>query len=160
MYVTILTHSTQEQYWRIPADMTPTQLDEAVQALQQSTDCHDNSVDDQPEDVTLDTAPHTGQHDDTTFNTQEGDGDTHSGGGDIQDCAHDDTTLVDDTPNGLPDDDDGNHSDSSNNGLCIDYQSDAETEGLSVCVCACAHAHLLFIHHHMYILTYYQVTFH
>ena len=32
------THSTQEQYWSIPADTTSTQLE-----LQQSTDCHDNS---------------------------------------------------------------------------------------------------------------------
>jgi len=117
--------------------MTPTQLDEASQALQQPTDCHDDSVDDQPEDMILDTiTSHTEEPDTTTFGSQGlGDTDTHSGGvSDMQDDTrkdNNDTTLEDDTPNGLPDDDDddGNHSDRSNDGLCIDYQSDAETEG-------------------------------
>ena len=114
--------------------MTPTQLDEAAQALQQSTDCHNESIDDQPEDMTLDTiTSHTEEPDNMAFGSQGlGDADTHSGSvSDIQDDTHkdnNDTTLEDDTPNGLPDDD-GTHSDSSNDGLCIDYQSDAETEG-------------------------------
>jgi len=128
--------------------MTPTQLDEAAQALQQSTDCHDNSVSDQPKNVTL--ASHTEEHDDTTFDTQEGDDDMHSNGGDIQDDTYkdnEDTTLQDGIPSGLPDyDNDGNHSDSSNDGLYIDYQSDAETEGWSVCLSVCLSVSEIYMH--------------
>ena len=49
--------------------MTRTQLDEAVKTLQ-LTDIHDSSVNEQSEDVTLDTAtPHTGDHNGATIDT-------------------------------------------------------------------------------------------
>ena len=120
--------------------MTRTQLDEAVKTLQ-LTDIHDSSVNEQSEDVTLDTAtPHTGDHNGTIIDIPGGDDDMQSRDGDIQDdtCRDkDDTTLEDDTLNGVPDKGDGNHSDSSNDGLCIDYQSDAETEGLFIYPSVC-----------------------
>ena len=106
----------QEQYWRIPADMTPTQLDEAIQALQPGG-CHDN------------------------ININQSDNNEEPSGGGVQEeeenetvhTAIDEPQVEDGTP---PDEDtiadnDGAQSDSSeHSGLCIDYQSDSATEGI------------------------------
>lgn len=109
----------QEQYWRIPADMTPSQLDEAVQSLQ-PVDCHDNSCIDQSGCDEAITGGHEEDAETPDVVTEE--------------TQQQDDTLADDgnTVAGDRGDDDDVHSDSSEqSGLCIDYQSDQEDEGMS-----------------------------
>lgn len=111
--------SDMEQYWRIPADATPAQLDEAVQALQLNG-CHDNS---QSEENVVESTTGGQDEDNETLNSvaeenQEDEDDTP---------PNEDTIANDDDNN--DDDDDGAHSDSSEqSGLCIDYHSDSATE--------------------------------
>ena len=108
----------QEQYWRIPADMTPTQLDEAIQALQ-PCGCHDN------------------------ININQSDNNEEPSGGGVQEEENETVHRVVDEPqveDGTPpdedtitdhDNDNGAQSDSSeHSGLCIDYHSDSATEGI------------------------------
>ena len=101
---------TQEQYWRIPADMTPAQLDEAIQAMQPG-DCHDNNIN-QSED---NEEPAVQEEENDTVHTV------------TEELQEDDTPQDEDTIAG---NDDGAQSDSSEqSGLCIDYHSDSATEG-------------------------------
>lgn len=101
---------TQEQYWRIPADMTPAQLDEATQALQPG-DCHDNKNIDRSED---NEEPIVREDNDTVHTI-------------VEEPQVEDGTPLDKADSN---DDDGAQSDSSEqSGLCIDYHSDSATEG-------------------------------
>ena len=104
----------QEQYWRIPADMTPAQLDEAVQALQ-TDGSHDNS--------------NTSQLEDTEPTTRELEEDDETLCSIVEEPEQQDVTPPDE--NTIADNnDDGAQSDSSEqSGLCIDYHSDSATEG-------------------------------
>ena len=104
----------QEQYWRIPADMTPAQLDDAVQALQ-TDGSHDNSNTSQLED-TEPTMQELEEDDETMCSIVE------------EPEQQEDVTPPDE--DAIADNDDGAQSDSSEqSGLCIDYHSDSATEG-------------------------------
>lgn len=111
----------QEQYWRIPADMTPAQLDEAAQALQPDGS-HDNS------NANLSEEPITReQEEDEGLNTTVEEPQQQQ---DDDDCTPPEEETVVDDDNEI---DDGVQSDSSEqSGLCIDYQSDPETEGIHI----------------------------
>ena len=104
----------QEQYWRIPADITPLQLDEAVQALQMDG-CHDNSNNTHLED------------NEQTTGGQEKDDETLCSVVEEPEQQEDGTPPDEDS---IADNNDGAQSDSSEqSGLCIDYHSDSATEG-------------------------------
>ena len=105
---------TQEQYWRIPADTTPAQLDEAILAIQPS-DCHDNNIN-QSEDNEEPTVQEEEEENDTLNTIVE------------EPRVEDVTPPYEDTI--ADNDDNGVQSDSSeHSGLCIDYHSDSATEG-------------------------------
>ena len=114
----------QEQYWRIPADMTPAQLDEAVQALQ-TDGSHDNS--------------NTSQLEDTEPTTRELEEDDETLCSIVEEPEQQDVTPPDENTI-VDNNDDGAESDSSEqSGLCIDYHSDSATE--SITCTAISHTH-------------------